>query len=434
MTKQLKYLVMGPTDNGIGFALVDRLESVSADVRIYDEGFVSKTEVEQSVVANSPDVIVFVPPLRGVDYCEDYPNMSWGSIVGGLDMVLAAAHKNGVKRVVVCSKTVNPGAPRVIDRVHQAMDTVAGFAKPEVVLLRFSCLVGPEVHSGVVREMVDAMFQKQEGNSTPDFVMKDRTARRDFLHVKDAADAIVFFATKPLGGKYVCIDICSGERVAIEQLVHVVEMHAGFDMDVKGSKPDNGSPQFKPCSPTRAADYGWKASRSVRLAVQDALLFSGVHVVTEQKSPECAECEQPPVEDESPFDGELTTEPSPESCEPPFDVAEPATIEPLESEMESAFEPEVVDEPAPETVKPPRVGPPELELDSDEPQAELPPDGTPGAPFPKPEESDKDHDSPQPPAVYRPFKRAAHRIRTTRGEPETPPVEVEEGDTDGENE
>ncbi len=88
------------------------------------------------------------------------------------------------------------------------------------------------------------------------------TPLREFLHVDDLADAIVFLAKHYSGDSH--INIGSGEEVSIRDLAELVCQVVGFEgeLEFDASKPD-GTPR-KLADVSKLKALGWDQARSLR--------------------------------------------------------------------------------------------------------------------------------------------------------------------------
>lgn len=91
---------------------------------------------------------------------------------------------------------------------------------------------------------------------------------REFLHVDDLADALVFLARHYCGEEIV--NIGSGEEVSILELANIVSGIVGFDGSIEfdHSKPD-GTPR-KLCDVSRLRALGWGRARGLGEGLADA--------------------------------------------------------------------------------------------------------------------------------------------------------------------
>ena len=89
--------------------------------------------------------------------------------------------------------------------------------------------------------------------------------RREFMHVDDCADAILFLTQRYSGEAHV--NVGSGEEVTIRDLAHHVARAVGLEAELTfdASKPD-GTPR-KLMDSSRLRDMGWSA----RIALEDGL-------------------------------------------------------------------------------------------------------------------------------------------------------------------
>jgi GDP-L-fucose synthase len=122
---------------------------------------------------------------------------------------------------------------------------------------------GGHVLAALVRKVCDA--QKDDKSSIT--VWGDGTARREFLHVDDCADAIV--AATQLDGPY--INIGSGEDITIHDLARLIAEVAGWNGDIvfDTSKP-NG--MMRKLLDTSLLDsIGWKQKISLTAGISQMI-------------------------------------------------------------------------------------------------------------------------------------------------------------------
>ncbi|MCB1106431.1 MAG: NAD-dependent epimerase/dehydratase family protein, partial [Cephaloticoccus sp.] len=89
---------------------------------------------------------------------------------------------------------------------------------------------------------------------------------REFLHVDDLADALVFLAKNYSGDMH--INVGSGEEVSIRQLAELICDVVGFDGELvfDASKPD-GTPR-KLADASRLTAMGWHATTGLKDGIQ----------------------------------------------------------------------------------------------------------------------------------------------------------------------
>lgn len=117
-------------------------------------------------------------------------------------------------------------------------------------------------HSHVLPAMI-RRFHEAKGNGLPDVTLWGTGApRREFLHVDDLADAILFLLR--LDDPPHWINVGTGVDLTIRELAETVAREIGFKgrLNWDTSKPD-GTPQ-KLLDVSRMADLGWKARIQLR--------------------------------------------------------------------------------------------------------------------------------------------------------------------------
>jgi GDP-L-fucose synthase len=91
--------------------------------------------------------------------------------------------------------------------------------------------------------------------------------RREFLHVDDLADALLFLMNNYAGGQFVNVGV--GKDISILELAKLIKGIVGFEGEIVNdlSKPD-GTPR-KLLDVTRLNDLGWEAQISLEKGIKD---------------------------------------------------------------------------------------------------------------------------------------------------------------------
>jgi GDP-L-fucose synthase len=108
------------------------------------------------------------------------------------------------------------------------------------------------------------------------------TPRREFLHVDDCADALVFLLTRYSGAEHV--NVGSGEDLTIADLAHLVMKAAGLEGELSFdlSKPD-GTPR-KLMSGEKIAALGWRPSITLEAGLASAYRWYVDNIATARRS------------------------------------------------------------------------------------------------------------------------------------------------------
>ena len=117
----------------------------------------------------------------------------------------------------------------------------------------------------LIRKFHDAKEAREAGRSATVVLWGHGTARREFLHVDDAADAAVVMMESGATGLY---NVGSGADLPIRELAEIVAKVVGYDGPVEWdtSKPD-GTPR-KLMDSSRIREHGWTPRISLEEGVR----------------------------------------------------------------------------------------------------------------------------------------------------------------------
>jgi len=113
------------------------------------------------------------------------------------------------------------------------------------------------VVSALVKKFVDAADQ---GAAAVE-VWGSGTPRREFLHVDDAAEGILFALTHYDGDQF--INLGSGEDVTIKELAELVGKKAGFHGEIVWDKTQSDGMPRKCMDVSRITALGWRPTISL---------------------------------------------------------------------------------------------------------------------------------------------------------------------------
>lgn len=207
--------------------------------------------------------------------------------------VLDAAHRNSVERLLFLgSSCIYPKlAPQPMREEHLLTGTLEPTNEPYAIAkilgikmveayrrqygLRWisampTNLYGPYdnfdlVNSHVLPALIRRFHEAKEAGADNVVVWGSGTPRREFLHVDDLADALVFLMRHYDDDGFVNVGV--GEDVSIRELAEMVRRIVGYDGEIAfdASKPD-GTPR-KLLDVSRLHDLGWKA----RISLEDGI-------------------------------------------------------------------------------------------------------------------------------------------------------------------
>ena len=298
--KGKKIFVSGHRGMG-GSATVRRLEQEEG-VEILtasraDMDLTRQDEVEKWMAANKPDVVfVTAAKVGGILANDTYPaQFIYENLMIEANLI-HSAYKNDVEKLVYLgSSCIYPKmAPQPIPEdalltgpleptnEWYAIAKIAGIKLCQAYRKEYGCdyisgmptnLFGPNdnfdlknshVLPAIIRKVYDA---KQSGQKSIE-IWGTGSAKREFLHVDDCADAMIFLLKNFSGPDH--INIGSGEDLSILELTKLIMDVVGYDGEIVHdlSKPD-GTPR-KLMQVDRLKGLGWEPKYSLRAGVENA--------------------------------------------------------------------------------------------------------------------------------------------------------------------
>ncbi|OHV26223.1 GDP-L-fucose synthase [Rhizobium sp. RMa-01] len=281
----------------VGSALVRRLQSEGCNVITATRREVDlkrQDEVEKFVEANRPDAIILAAAkVGGILANDSYPaEFIYDNLIIEAN-IFEAAHRGGVERLLFLgSSCIYPKlAPQPIPEEAlltgeleptnewYAIAKIAGIKLAEAYRKQYgrdyisampTNLYGPgdnfdlntsHVLPALIRKAHAAKLRKDPHME----VWGTGTPRREFLHVDDCADALVFLLKTYSGAQHV--NVGSGTDLEIIELTRLVCRVVGYEGEIIHdlSKPD-GTPR-KLMSNQKLQDMGWKP----RISLEDGI-------------------------------------------------------------------------------------------------------------------------------------------------------------------
>lgn len=284
----------------VGSALVRRLGSEDCEIVTVDRDAVDlrrQADVEEWMADARPDVIFMAAATVGGILANDSHPASFLYDNLAIEMnVTHAAHKVGVaKYVFLGSSCIYPKmAPQPLtedalltgplEPTNQwyAIAKIAGIKLCQAYRRQHGCdfisamptnLYGPGDNydlatSHVIPALIAKIHKAKEDNAETVTLWGTGEPRREFLHVDDLADALVFLARTYSGEEHVNVGTGTDERIVdVARLIaDVVGWSGRFVFDT--SKPD-GTPR-KLMDVSRLAALGWTARIGLREGIADA--------------------------------------------------------------------------------------------------------------------------------------------------------------------
>ena len=282
----------------VGSALVRRLGRENCEVLRVGRDSVNLTrqvETEDWVAEARPDAILLAAARVGGILANDtYPaDFLYDNLMIEAN-ILEAAHRFNVRKVVflgssciypkLASQPIREDAllsgPLEPTNEWYAIAKIAGLKLAEAYRRQHGAdfvsamptnLYGPEDNfdlksSHVLPALIRKAHEAKAGGGEALTIWGTGTVRREFLHVDDCADALVFLLQAYSGNQHV--NVGSGEDLTILELARIVCEVVGFEGRIvtDTSKPD-GTPR-KLMSSERLQDLGWKPSIPLREGIE----------------------------------------------------------------------------------------------------------------------------------------------------------------------
>lgn len=285
----------------VGSATVRRLEQEEG-VEILtasraDMDLTRQDEVEKWMAANKPDVVfVTAAKVGGILANDTYPaQFIYENLMIEANLI-HSAYKNDVEKLVYLgSSCIYPKmAPQPIPEdalltgpleptnEWYAIAKIAGIKLCQAYRKEYGCdyisgmptnLFGPNdnfdlKNSHVLPAIIRKVYDAKQSDQKSIEIWGTGSAKREFLHVDDCADAMIFLLKNFSGPDH--INIGSGEDLSILELTKLIMDVVGYDGEIVHdlSKPD-GTPR-KLMQVDRLKGLGWEPKYSLRAGVENA--------------------------------------------------------------------------------------------------------------------------------------------------------------------
>ena len=278
----------------VGSALVRRLARENCEILTVpraDLDLRRHDDVDSYVAREKPDVVILAAAKVGGILANDtYPA---DFLIDNLlveTSVVAACHRRGVGKLTFlgssCIYPRDAGQPMREDALlagpleptneWYAIAKIAGVKLCQAFRRQHGCdfisvmptnLYGPNDNfdlqtSHVLPAMIARAHAAKQAGAREFVVWGTGAPLREFMHVDDCADAVVFLTTRYSGEQHV--NVGTGEEVSIRALAELVLEVAGLDADLvfDASKPDGAPRKLMDCS--RLLAMGWKPRIGLR--------------------------------------------------------------------------------------------------------------------------------------------------------------------------
>ncbi|MGB5216292.1 MAG: GDP-L-fucose synthase [Anderseniella sp.] len=283
----------------VGSALVRRLQSEACSVLTAgreDADLTRQEEVEGWMNANRPQVVFLAAAkVGGIQANNSYPaQFLYENLMIEANIIHAAFRADVEKLVFLGSTCIYPKlAPQPIPEEAlltgpleptnewYAIAKIAGIKLCQAYRKQYGCdfiaaqptnLYGPGDNydletSHVLPALLRKAHEAKVSGAKALTVWGSGNPLREFLHVDDLADAVVFLAKHYSGDGHV--NVGSGEEVSIRELAEAICKVVGFDgaLEFDASKPD-GTPR-KLSDVSKLKSLGWNIAQGLEDGLQD---------------------------------------------------------------------------------------------------------------------------------------------------------------------
>lgn len=261
------------------------LPVIPAGVELYHADLLDPGSLELAIHASNPDVIVNLAGLSHVGESWKKPGEYFRVNVLGTENLLEAATDGGRTRAVVCASSAEVYGPVPEDEqpLHEermpdprspyaltkaAAERIA-LARGAVVARSFN-LVGPgQAASFALPSFASQLAGIARGKGEKVLKVGNLSARRDFVHVDDGADAFRILAERGRPGHI--YNIASGHAVSVSEALDRLRAVSGVEAEVQVD-PERMRPVDVPLllgDSHHLRQLGWEPRRSLDQALAD---------------------------------------------------------------------------------------------------------------------------------------------------------------------
>ncbi|CAL1395087.1 unnamed protein product [Linum trigynum] len=297
----------------VGSAIVRKLQSLGFAnllLRTHSElDLTRQADVESFFAAEKPDfVILAAAKVGGIHANNTYPADFIAINLQIQTNVIDSAYKHGVKKLLFLgSSCIYPKlAPQPIPEdalltgpleptnEWYAVAKIAGIKMCQGYRIQYSWdaisgmptnLYGPNdnfhpENSHVLPALMRRFHEAKVNGDKEVVVWGTGSPLREFLHVDDLADAVVFMMEEYSGLEH--LNVGSGKEVTIKELAELVKEVVGFEGELvwDSSKPD-GTPR-KLMDSSKLLGMGWKPKVSLREGLVDTYKWYTANAITKQ--------------------------------------------------------------------------------------------------------------------------------------------------------
>ena len=301
-------------DNGYDVVVADNLETgfraaVHPKARFYQGDIRNKEFCDHVFSSEKIDAVIHFAANSQVGESMVNPLKYYDNNLGGTRTMLQSMIEHGVKYIVFSSTAATYGEPERVpiletDPTHPtncygdtklAMERMFYWASVahgiHFVALRYFNAAGSDTEAGIGEDhnpeshliplvMKTALGQRDHiGIFGEDYPTPDGTCVRDYIHVKDLAEAhLLALEYLERGGSSDVFNLGNGAGYSVREIIDTARRVTGRPIPVKAEPRRSGDPSVLIASNKKAAEVlGWKPSRSLEQIVADAWAWHSGH-------------------------------------------------------------------------------------------------------------------------------------------------------------
>lgn len=265
--------------------ITGREDNVPDEVTFYREDITSP-EIETVFINEKPDIVIHLAAQISVSYSMKHPQEDGKvNIIGTINLLHLSA-KHQVKKFIFASSAAVYGAPVTLPiKEDHGLGPTSSYGLSKMTsenyiqmyhqskqlpftILRFSNVYGPrqtaEGEAGVV-----SIFLSNAAGSKPIQVFGDGNQTRDFIYVKDVADACVQAIQH---GDNAIVNIGSQTQLSINQLIQSISKVSEKPLSIQFKKAREGDIEHSNLDHGRAREQlAWIPQYSLEQGLQESM-------------------------------------------------------------------------------------------------------------------------------------------------------------------
>lgn len=248
----------------------------------------AEASLTDAMLTHGVDSVIHFAAMKQVGESVERPLWYYRQNVAGLANLLAAIGDAGVNRLVFSSSAAVYGMPdrltvpedidcRPINPYGQTkligewmIDDVTAVTDLRAIKLRYFNVAGagwPDLADTAVMNLVPIVLERLRAGKRPvifgdDYATEDGTCIRDYIHVKDLADAHIAALDALAAGtnEHTSFNVGTGQGASVKEVIEALSDALGEPIDAEiGARRAGDPPRLVADTSSIAAELGWKA-------------------------------------------------------------------------------------------------------------------------------------------------------------------------------